>query len=335
DARIAFDLWVGGGLGAKEHFARRLGVHIFPEEVVEVCHHITAIFRDHGNREFRTRARLKFLMAEWGPERFRTELESRLGRSLVSGDAPHIPVLDNRAHLGTHAQRQRGLFYIGAASKGGLFSGTQMLQVARAARLSGSDRIRLTTAQNLVVLDVPEKSCLKLEQILGEIGLQVRPSPFRTGTIACTGKQFCKLAVTETKDRAAEIIAHLEEVLPEFNEPLRISVTGCPNSCAHYQICDIGLVGDLIRTPEGKVDAFRIYLGGHLGDGYSFGRELKTKVRAEYVRFYIEQLIRVYLEKRVGTESFQAFIARHEAQDLEHLVVIEQLTELLTAAEAA
>lgn len=335
DARVAFDLWVGGGLGAKEHFAKRLGAHVFPEEVVEVCHHITAIFRDHGNREFRTRARLKFLVAEWGAERFRTELESRLGRALASGAAPSIPVLDNRAHLGIHPQREQGMFYVGAASKGGLFSGAQMLQVARAARLFGSNRLRLTTAQNLVVLDVPENSCLNLAHALEEVGLQVKPSPFRSGTIACTGKQFCKLAVTETKDRAAEIVAHLEQTLPEFNEPLRISVTGCPNSCAHYQICDIGLVGDLIRAPEGKVDAFRIYLGGHLGDGYSFGRELEIKVRAEHIKFYIERLARVYLERRGETESFQRFIARHESQELEQLVAIDQLTELLTTAEAA
>ena len=323
---VAFDLWVGGGLGAKERFAERLGAHIWPEEVVEVCHHICAIFRDHGNRQSRALARLKFLLAEWGPERFREELEKRLGRRLTDGDAPAVPVTANRAHIGIHPQREAGLYYAGAATKRGRLPGEEMIEVARLARAVGSNRVRLTTTQNLVVLDVPERECERVADGLAALDLHVAPSSFRTGTLACTGKQFCKLAVTETKARASDLIEHLERVLPDFTAPFRISVTGCPNSCAHYQVCDIGFVGDFLNTPEGKKEAYRVYLGGHLGDGYAFGRELDKKIPAEEIKFYVERLVRVYLDRRASVqESFQTFIARHTVEELETLADIEQV----------
>ncbi len=317
---VVFDLWVGGGLGSKERFGDRLGAHLRPEEVVEVCHHVCAIFRDEGNRQSRSLARLKFLLEDWGPLRFRVELEKRLGRKLTDGDAPAVPVTANRAHIGIHAQKQAGLYYAGVATKRGLLPGREMIEVASLARAAGSDRVRLTTAQNLVVLDVPEAECASLAAGLAALDLRVNPSSFRTGTLACTGKKFCKLALTETKDRASELIEHLERVLPDFTTPFRISVTGCPNSCAHYQVCDIGFVGDFLNTPEGKIEAYRVYLGGHLGDGYAFGRELNKKVPAGELKFYVERLVRQYLELRRGArESFQAFISRHSVWELEAL----------------
>jgi sulfite reductase (ferredoxin) len=324
DGRVAFDLWVGGGLGSKERFADRLGAHVPAGEVVEVCRHICALFRDHGNRDSRARARMKFLLEEWGPRRFREELERRLGRALTDGDAPSVPVTANRAHVGIHPQKQRGLYYAGAATRRGLLPGTQMIAVAELARRHGGGRVRMTTAQNFVVLDVPEGERDTLAAALAALDLLVEPSSFRTGTIACTGKQFCKLAVTETKDRASELIEHLERVLPGFNVPLRISVTGCPNSCAHYQVCDIGFVGDFINTPSGKREAYRVYLGGHLGDGYAFGRELQRKIPAEEIKYYVERLARTYLARRNGAgDSFQAFIARHTTEELERLGAAE------------
>lgn len=320
DGVVAFDLWVGGGLGAKERFGERLGVHVSPEEVVEVCHHICAIFRDHGNRNSRARARLKFLLAEWGPEKFRAELERRLERRLTDGDAPHVPVHANRAHIGIHPQKQPGLYYAGVATKRGRLPGTEMIEVAHLARKHGGGRVRMTPTQNFVVLDVPESNCEALAEELAAIDLHVEPSSFRTGTLACTGKQFCKLAVTETKARASDLIDYLEQTFPDFKSGLRISVTGCPNSCAHYQVCDIGFVGDLIRTPEGPREAFRIYLGGHLGDKYTFGRELDKKIFGDDLKFYVERLTRTYLDRRNDeSESFQAFVARHGTEELEAL----------------
>ncbi|MBV8857462.1 MAG: nitrite/sulfite reductase [Acidobacteria bacterium] len=323
--RVAFDLWVGGGLGSKERFADRLGAHVAPDEVIEVAHHICSIFRDHGNRDSRARARLKFLLEEWGPGRFREELENRLGRKLTDGHAPYVPVTANRAHVGIHPQKQHGLYYAGVATKRGRLPGTDMIAVAELARRHGGGRVRLTTAQNFVVLDVPESERAQLAEGLAALDLTVEPSTFRTGTIACTGKQFCKLAVTETKDRASELIEHLEHALPGFDVPLRISVTGCPNSCAHYQVCDIGFVGDFVNTPAGKREAYRVYLGGHLGDGHAFGRELSRKIPAEEIKFYVESLARTFLARRYGAaDSFQCFIARHTTEELESLGVTEE-----------
>lgn len=294
--------------------------------MVEVARHICSIFRDHGHRDSRARARLKFLLEEWGPRRFREELERRLGRKLTDGHAPYVPVTANRAHVGLHPQKQHGLFYAGVATKRGRLPGADMMAVAELARRHGGGRVRLTTAQNLVVLDVPEAERERLAEGLAALDLTVEPSAFRTGTIACTGKQFCKLAVTETKDRASELIEHLEHALPYFNVPLRISVTGCPNSCAHYQVCDIGFVGDFVNTPAGKKEAYRVYLGGHLGDDHTFGRELSRKIPAEELKFYVESLVRTFLARRYGaSDSFQCFIARHTTEELERLGVPEAL----------
>jgi sulfite reductase (ferredoxin) len=195
-----------------------------------------------------------------------------------------------------------------------------MVEVARLAKKHGAGRIRLTTSQNLIILDLPETECRDLAASLERLDLQVSPSSFRTGTIACTGKQFCKLALTETKERAAELIDHLERVLPGFRVPLRISVTGCPNSCAHYQVCDIGFVGDFLNMPQGKIEAYRVFLGGHLGDGYAFGRELDRKIPATKINDYVEAVARQYLAQRFDeNESFQAFIARHGVEALDRL----------------
>jgi len=320
DNQAAFDLWVGGGLGAKEKFADRLGVHVFPEQVVEVVDHICAIFRDHGNRGSRTLARLKFLLKDWGAEKFLNELESRLGYELIKGEAPRVPVNANRAHIGIFPQNKKGLYYVGAASERGKFSGREMIETARLAKWHAGGRIRLTTTQNVIILDVPESERHALAENLAKVNLQVNASVFRTGTIACTGNVFCKLALTETKISASELITYLENVFPDFKEPFRISVTGCPNSCAHYQICDIGFVGDFINTPEGKIEAFRVYLGGSLGDNYTFGRELNHKVPANEIKFYAERLTRKYLELRVSeNESFQTFLARHSVEELEEI----------------
>lgn len=317
---VVFDLWVGGGLGAKERFGERLGAHVTEDEIASVCQHICGIFRDNGNRQSRALARLKFLMADWGAEKFRNELENRLGYKLTPGDAPKVPVSANRAHIGIFPQKQAGLSYVGAATTGGLLSGDQMTETANIADEFGGGRVRLTPTQNLILLDLPSEHADPAASRLAAIDLHVHPSIFRTGTIACTGTQFCKLAQTETKARADELISHLENALPEFRSPLRISVTGCPNSCAHYQICDIGLVGDFLNTPDGKVEAFRVYLGGHLGEGYKFGRKLKRKIAATEVKHYVEEISSGFLKgRRSEAESFQDYIARHTTEELEAL----------------
>jgi sulfite reductase beta subunit-like hemoprotein len=317
EGEVGFDLWVGGGLGARAFMGKRLGVFLWYDEVVEVLTRIVEIFRDHGYREDRRKARLKFLVADWGIEKFRAELEKRLGRRLADAPQVDLPEIQQRDHLGIYEQRQRGLYYIGVAVLRGRISGEQMSAVAGLARRYGRGRIRLTNMQNLIVLDVPEENVAILRDELAALGLEADGSSFRRGTVSCTGRQFCKLAIVETKERAQEIILYLEEAVPDFRDDIRISVTGCTNSCAQYQIADIGLVGVKGQENGEEVDYFQIHLGGHLGREAAFGRKISKRVRVEETKFYIERVLRTYRAQRQEGERFYQFIARHDAKALE------------------
>jgi sulfite reductase beta subunit-like hemoprotein len=320
EGEVGFDLWVGGGLGSRAHLARRLGAFIWYDEAPEVITRIVELFRDHGPREDRKRARLKFLVAAWGEERFRRALEDRLGRELDDYlGAPDLNFPGRRDHLGIGAQRQPGLHYVGAAVARGRISGIQMISVAGLARRYASGRIRLTNTQNLIILDVPQSRLDALVADLDNLDLRADATPFRRGTVSCTGRQFCKLAVVETKDRAAEIIRHLEAALPDFREDFRISVTGCVNSCAQYQVCEVGLVGVKGVVHGEEADFFQIHLGGHLGPGAAFGRQLSKRVPVEEAKFYVERLARAFLARRAPGERFHEFLARLSSPELEVL----------------
>ncbi len=325
DGEVGFDLWVGGGLGAKPYLAKRLGVFVWYDEAVEVITRIVEIFRDHGYRDDRRKARLKFLVADWGVEKFRDELELRLGRKLDDGPQTDVPEIQKRDHTGVYEQRQYGLYYIGAAVLRGRISGEQMSAVAGLARRYANGRIRLTNAQNLIVLDVPAENIVTLSNELALLGLDPYGSPFRRGTVSCTGRQFCKLAVVETKERAEEIILYLEQTNPDFSDDIRISVTGCVNSCAQYQIADIGLVGVKGQENGAEVDFFQVHLGGHLGQGAAFGRKISKRVRVEETKFYIERVLRTYRSQRRAGELFYQFIARHDARALEMIDELESV----------
>ena len=319
EGEVGFDLWVGGGLGARPRLAERLGAFIWYDEVPEVVTRIVELFRDHGDRSDRRKARMKFLIARWGVSRFRAELETRLGRNLDDSVLSQPHRVPRRNHLGIGAQRQAGFHYIGVAVLAGRISGAQMTSVAGLARRYASGRVRLTNAQNLIVLDVPRQYVATLDSELAALGLDSHASTFRRGTVACTGSQFCKLAVVETKDRAKEIVRHLETVLPDFRNELRISVTGCVNSCAQYQICDIGLVGVNGQVDGEEADFFQIHLGGHIGRGARFGRKLSRRVRVEEAKHYIEDIVRTFHAERWPGETFADYIARQEPERLETL----------------
>src|SRR4051812_11208825 len=231
-----FDLWVGGGLSTNPKLAVRLGAFVALEEVPEVWSGVVGIFRDYGYRRLRTRARLKFLVADWGPELFREVLEGEyLGRRLPDGPEPPPPPLGRRDHVGVHPQRD-GRFYVGAAPTVGRVSGPVLAALADAAERAGSDRLRLTVEQKLVVLDVGAGAVDRLVEDLEAAGLAVRGvSTFRRGTMACTGIEFCKLAIVETKARGKDLVFQLEERLPTFEHPITINLNGCPNSCARIQ----------------------------------------------------------------------------------------------------
>jgi sulfite reductase (ferredoxin) len=311
-----YDLWAGGGLSTNPMIGKRLGAFVPPGRVPEVWAGVTSIFRDYGYRRLRHRARLKFLMADWGPERFREVLErDYLGYRLADGPAPEFPGAGQRDHVGIHRQRD-GRYFVGFAPRVGRMSAASLDLVARLALEYGSGRIRTTTEQKMVILDVPEARAAELAAELDAADLPARPSAFRRHTMACTGIEFCKLAIVETKQRASDLIAELDRRLPDFGEPITIHVNGCPNSCARIQTADIGLKGTLITLPGGEqVEGFQVHLGGSLngGDGADsgFGRKLRgLKATADELADYVERVLRRFEATRTPGETFAAWVAK-------------------------
>jgi sulfite reductase (ferredoxin) len=306
DGQPGFDVWVGGGLSTNPMLAQRLGAFVLPEQVPAVWAGIAEVFRDYGYRRLRTRARIKFLVADWGPEKFREVLEDEyLGFKLADGPAPPPPAAD-RSHVGVHAQ-QDGNYYVGVAPHVGRTSGSQLWQVADLADEFGSGRLRTTTEQKLLILDIPKRNTDQLVASLKAIELEAHPSPFRRGTMACTGLEFCKLAIVETKGRARDLYGELERRLPEFDAPISINLNGCPNSCARFQLADIGLKGSIVDGEEG----FQVHLGGSLGADPSFGRKLRgLKVTADALPDYVERLLRNYQAGRTDGEQFASWVRR-------------------------
>ena len=324
-----FDLWVGGGLSTNPMLAQRLGAFVPVEDVAEVWFGVIRVFRDYGYRRLRNRARLKFLVADWGAERFREVLESEyLGRRLQDGPPPPPPPLGRRDHVGVHKQR-RGRFYVGAAPLVGRISGDVLHGLAAAVERAGSDRVRFTPEQKVVILDVEAPKVADLLDALDTLGLSARASTFRRGTMACTGLEYCKLAIVETKATAAALVAELEKRfsdIPELFTPdapiLTINVNGCPNSCARAQIADIGLKGVQLPNPTDPqgptVEGFQLHLGGGLGLNAGFGRKLRgLKTTSADLPDYVERVVRRWLEQRADGEDFAVWVARADESDLQ------------------
>lgn len=305
-----FDLWVGGGLSTNPHLAVRLGAWVPIEDVPEVWASVVRIFRDYGYRRLRTKARLKFLVADWGAEKFRSVLETEyLGRSLADGPGPEET--RQRDHVGVYPQKD-GRNYVGAAPTVGRLSGERLHALADLAEAAGSDRVHLTADQKIVVLNVEPANVDALVAGLAGIGLEVFPSQFRRSTMACTGVEFCKLAITNTKDRATALVAELEARLPEHSLPLAVHINGCPNSCARVQVADIGLKGMRALDADGNdVEGFQIHLGGRLGQESGFGRTVKgLRLPADELPDYVERIVRRYVEEREGDETFSTWALR-------------------------
>lgn len=313
-----FDVWVGGGLSTNPRLAERLGAWVPLEQVPDVWAGVVGIFRDYGYRRLRTRARLKFLMADWGPAKFRQVLEDEyLKRPLVDGPAPAEPSSRWRDHIGVHQQKD-GRFYLGFAPRVGRVDGSTLAKIADLAAAHGSDRLRTTVEQKMLILDVEQDQVDSLVAGLEALDFQVKPSPFRRGTMACTGIEFCKLAIVETKARGASLIDELERRLPEFDEPLTININGCPNACARIQTADIGLKGQLVLDADGnQVEGYQVHLGGALGLEAGFGRKVRgLKVTSAELPDYVERVLGRFQEEREDGERFATWAARASAESL-------------------
>jgi sulfite reductase (ferredoxin) len=252
--------------------------------------------------------------------KFREVLEKEyLGRAMIDGPEPELPEkpID---HVGVHRQRD-GRNYVGAVPVVGRSSGTQLSRLADVVEAAGSERVRLTPYQKLLVLDVPDANVEGLIRAMRQIGLEARPSAWRRGTMACTGIEYCKLAIVETKARGEELVARLEERLAEFDADISIHINGCPNACARTQVADIGLKGQLVMNAHGEqVEGFQIHLGGSLGMAQGqtagFGRKVRgLKATAEELPAYVERLARHYLAGRTARdETFADWVVRADEE---------------------
>ncbi|MGI5486935.1 nitrite/sulfite reductase [Microtetraspora malaysiensis] len=318
DGEAGFDVWVGGGLSTNPMFAKRLGAFVRPEQVHEVWAGVCGIFRDYGYRRLRHRARIKFLINDWGAERFREILETEyLGYRLPDGPAPEEPRGGRRDHVGVFPQKD-GNFYVGFAPRVGRVNGDTLHRIADIAERHGSRRVHTTVEQKMVILDVAPD---RVESIVAELeaaDLRVTPSTFRRQTMACTGIEYCKLAIVETKATASRLIDELEARLPDFAEPLTINVNGCPNSCARIQVADIGLKGQLVVNDEGEqVEGFQVHLGGSIGLNPNFGRKVRgLKATAEELPDYVERVVRNFEKQKNDGETFSEWVHRADEADL-------------------
>jgi sulfite reductase (ferredoxin) len=314
------DVWVGGGLSTNPMLAQRLGVWVPLEDVPDIWEGVTSIFRDYGYRRLRSKARLKYLVKDWGIEKFREVLEQEyLKRKLIDGPAP-----EQLAHAIDHVGVQKlknGLNAIGVAPIAGRVSGTILTKVADLAEAAGSNRVSFTPYQKLMILDVPDGEVATLTAELDALGLPSRPSHWRKNLMACTGIEYCKLSFADTRVRAQTLVPDLEKRLTDVNGALDVPVTvnlnGCPNSCARIQIADIGFKGQMIDDGDGPVEGFQVHLGGSLGLDSGFGRKLRQhKVLATELGDYIERVVRNFVEQRENGERFAQWAVRADEADL-------------------
>ena len=319
NGQVGYSVRVGGGLSNEPHLALRLDAFVLPDQALRVVEAITEIFRDQqGLRESRDRARLKYLFTKegWTAESFLRELQSRVSFTLLPAVPEQVPSDVFRDHVGVHPQRQPGLSYVGASVLRGRLTGEQLEAAADLAERYGSGALRATVSQNLLFIDVPNHKTAELVRELGKIGLQVEGSFFFRGAVACTGTEFCKLAITETKGFTRWLVDEMEERLPQFDQELRLHVTGCPNGCGQHWIADIGMEGKKIKY-EGKLtDAYYFCLGGSVGQHAAISRPVGYRCPAPQVPEAIERLLRQYLISRESGENLRAWFLRHTNEEL-------------------
>jgi sulfite reductase (ferredoxin) len=311
---IGFSLRVAGGLSTEPYLGARLNAFVRWHQVLPAIKGIAELFRDSEVlREHRERARLKFLFLRhgWTAHSFLDELQRRIGFEFDPAVEEHPPADVHRDHVGIHPQKQPGYCYVGAAVLRGRITAEQMQVAADLADRFASGELRTTNTQNLLIVNVPLLSADDLAKELDAIGLQVGGSAFYRGTVACSGTEFCKLAITETKAFARWLVEELEERLPGFDQHLKLHVTGCPNSCGQHWIADIGIDGKKMKVDGRMVDAYYFCVGGALGLHQSTARPVGYRCPATEVPEAIERLLRQYLDAREAGENLRQFFARH------------------------
>ncbi|QOR61235.1 nitrite/sulfite reductase [Sulfurovum sp. ST-21] len=306
DDGVLFAVNVGGGLGSNKKIALHLG-YVREKNVLDVVKTVTAVYRDHGLRKSRKKARLGHLIDEWGLEKFKAYTEEKLGFKFIDKPLFKATPYAQREHFGIHRSLIEGESYVGCAVNGGHIGADGLSDLADILEKHRATTIKATNTQNFIILDVPEQNTDKLAKDLLDINIEVNPSPFKARTLSCTGIKFCKFALVETKDEAIKLASYLEKRFPDFSENVSISLNGCPNSCAHPHIVDIGLSGIKFKDEEGNtVAGFEIILGGNLeGENSNFGLKTGIKILPKDIHRTFENIIEQYLgSERKGLTRF-------------------------------
>jgi sulfite reductase (ferredoxin) len=314
-----FSLRIGGGLSTQPHLAERLDAFVGWNQVVPVVRTIAEIFRDTDVlRQSREQARLKFLFLKhgWDGETFLSEINRRLGFSLDAAEEESLPSDIYRDHAGVHPQRQPGYFYVGISVLRGRLTAEQLHTVAELSDRFAAGEVRTTAMQNLLIINVRKENTEALRRELENIGLQVEASQFWRGTVACTGTEFCKLAITETKSFARWVVEELEGRVPGFDQQLKLNITGCPNSCGQHWIADLGLEGKKIKVNGQFADAYYFCVGGSVGRVQSVARPVGYRCLATDVPESITRLLSRYTELRDSGESLQQFLAQKSNEEI-------------------
>jgi sulfite reductase (ferredoxin) len=316
---VGFSVRVGGGLATEPFLAARLNCFVRPEQAVRVVRGIVELFRDADIlREHRKRARMKYLFLKfgWTPEKFLDELHRRIGFELEPAAEEQPPADVFRDHVGIYPQKQPGLCYIGVSVLRGRITPDQMRLAADLAERFGTGEIRATNTQNLVLVNIPKTVTETVARELEAGGLPIAASHFRRGAISCTGTEFCKLAITETKGYTRWLIEELEERVPDFDQQLKLNITGCTNSCGQHWIADIGLEGKKLKSGKEMLDAYYFSLGGAVGEFQRLARPVGYRCFATEVPDAISRLLKTYMAEREPGENLRAYFARFSDEEL-------------------
>jgi ferredoxin-nitrite reductase len=315
DGTVGFNLRVGGGLSDGPRMASDADVFVRPEQAVEITRAIAQVFGELGNRENRWANRLRYLVQELGPERFREELQNRASFELTPA-GEDLTKRYRGDHVGVHQQKEHGFYYVGINVPVGRMSGEHLVETARLAEEYG-EGVRLATDQNLVITGVPEE---RLDGLLDEPLLErfsPRPGAFERGIVACTGNEFCRFAIVETKIRAVEWAKEMDERVGDVGqEAVRMHFSGCSASCAQPQIGDVGFRGETAKTKDAIVEGMDIGLGGSLGGDAAFIDWVEGARPAEEVPDALVRVFEQFKEERREGERFHEWARRKKNGEL-------------------
>jgi len=321
-----FSVRIGGGLSTEPHLALKLNAFVRQDQVVDVARGIAEIFRSRDVlRISRDNARLKylFLKFDWTAEKFLAELQRVVGYHLDPAEHEEIPFDTHRDHTGIHRQKQAGLVFLGASVLRGRITPAQLRRAAELADEFGDGSLRFTAQQNVLLANIREEHAGTVAGELTTAGLPVKVPAFARGTVACTGSEFCKLALTETKGFARWLSAELDERLPGFDQQIKLHITGCPNSCGQHWIADIGIEGKKIKQNGKLVDAYYFCVGGSLGQIATIARPVGYRCAATGVPDAIERLLTNFQESRFQHEPLRAFLARKTNDQIREILAGE------------